>query len=140
MLFRTCCLALALIWMVGCGTLAKPWDFRMDQLADRPVIGRWTLQYIGGCAGRESEAIQVSRLDEAELVFDEFHLRRDSEGVFQGSADFIAPMPADGRDVIYRISYALHALEHGKFAGTETITEGGGAALDCPIQLVFAGA
>lgn len=106
--------------------------------AGRP--GSWRLQYTGGCAGREAEAIQVSRLGDEELMFDDFHLWRNTEGIFEGSADFIAPMPADGRDVIYTVSYALHALEEGKFAGTETITEDGGASLGCPIQLVFAGA
>ncbi|MCY4019563.1 MAG: hypothetical protein OXG39_09160 [Chloroflexi bacterium] len=140
MRYRFCCLALALIWVAGCGTLAKPSDFRIGQPADRPLIGRWTLEYTGGCAGREAEAIQVSRLDDEELVFDDFHLRRNREGIFEGSAEFIAPMPADGRDVVYIISYALHAREDDIFVGTETITEDGGASLGCPIQLVFAGA
>lgn len=102
--------------------------------------GRWTLVYTGGCAGRESEAIQVNRLDDAALAFGDFHLRRNAEGIFEGSADFIAPMPADGRDVVYTIAYALRLEDDGTFAGTESITEDGGESLDCPIQLIFVGA
>ena len=82
----------------------------------------------------------MSRLEAADLVFDGFHVRRDSEGIFQGSADFIAPMPADGRNVVYTVTYALQAFEDGRFAGTETITEDGGASLDCPVELVFVAA
>ncbi|MCY4070807.1 MAG: hypothetical protein OXG60_05880 [Chloroflexi bacterium] len=148
MLFRFCCLALAAIWIAGCGTMAIPVKTPLEKSSpiaiggdlERSRLGRWTLEYTGGCAGRESETIQVTRLDDAELVFDDFHLRRNSDGVFEGSADFIAPMPADGRDVVYTIAYALSLGDDGKFAGTESITEDGGESLDCSIQLVFAGA
>lgn len=136
MLFRFCCLALAAIWIAGCGTMAAAPEAKRQT----PRAGAWSLAYTGGCAGRESETIQVTRLDDAELVFDEFRLRRNTEGVFEGSADFIAPMPADGRDVIYTIAYALSLSDDGIFTGSESITEDGGESLDCPIQLVFAGA
>ena len=139
MLIRFCFLALAAIWVAGCGTMAMPIENRMDQPTRSPQVGRWTLQYTGECAGRESETIHVTELDDADLVFDDFHLRRSADGVFAGSSDFIAPMPADGRDVIYTISYAFRAVADGSFSGIEQITEGGGHSLDCPIELVFVG-
>lgn len=122
--------------LAGCGTMAAA----PESTAQRPRAGSWTLEYTGGCAGRESEPINISHLDDAELVFDDFRLRRNTEGIFEGSADFIAPMPADGRDVIYTIAYALRLSDDGSFTGSESITEDGGESLDCPIQLVFAGA
>ncbi len=148
MLFRFCCLALAAIWIASCGTMAIPVTTALEKSPPSALggdlegsgPGAWTLAYTGGCAGRESETIQVTRLDDAELIFDDFHLRRNTEGVFEGSAIFIAPMPVDGRDIPYEISYALRASDDGSFSGTETIVEGGGHSLDCPIQLVFAGA
>ena len=48
-------------------------------------------------------------------------------------------MPADGRDVIYTISYSLQEVDEDKFAGTEAITEGGGHSLDCPVELLYVG-
>lgn len=97
--------------------------------------GRWSLQYTGGCAGRESEPIDITRFDDDELHFDDFVLRHDEAGLYVGSADFIAPMPADGRDVVYTVTYSLRLEEDGKFIGTERITEDGGHSLDCPVEL-----
>ncbi len=102
-------------------------------------LGTWTLDYSGDCAGRDSESITVTRLDAEEMVFDGFHLRRDASDVFTGEAHFIAPMPADARDVLYTIAYALQRRADGAFVGSETITEGGGAALACLVELGFAG-
>ena len=139
MLFRFCHLTLAVIWLAGCGTMAKPSEFPMDQPRDRQKIGRWSLEYTGGCAGRESETIHLTLLDDETIVFDDFELRRNNDGVFQGRADFIAPMPADGRDVVYTIAFSLSIAEDGGFAGTELITEGGGQSLECPVKLVPGG-
>ena len=139
MLFRFCHLTLAVIWLAGCGTMAKPLEFPMDQPRDRPQIGRWSLEYTGGCTGRESETIHLTLLDDETIVFDDFELRRNSEGVFQGSADFIAPMPADGRDVVYTIAFSLSIAEDGGFAGAESITEGGGQSIECSVKLVPGG-
>ena len=46
-------------------------------------------------------------------------------------------MPVDGRDIPYEIRYVLRASDDGGFRGTETIIEGGGHGLACPIELVF---
>ena len=130
--------------LVACGTMAKPAPATLDKSPsismegdlERGRIGNWSLRYTGSCTGRESEPIEVTRLDDAELVFGDFHLLRDETGHYIGSADFIAPMPADGRDVVYTITYSLSLSEEGEFIGTETITEGGGHSLDCPVELV----
>ena len=118
---------------------ATPLVLQKIDSATHSQLGAWTLEYSGDCAGREAKRVQVRRLDGSELVFDEFQLRRADDGVFAGGADFIAPMPADGRDVSYRIAYALRRRGDGAFAGRETITEDGGAALGCPVTLTYAG-
>ncbi len=102
-------------------------------------LGAWTLAYTGGCVGRESETLLIRQLDETGIVFDEFELLRDETDEYVGSAIFIAPMPVDGRDIPYEISYALRAADDGRFSGTETIIEGGGASLGCPVELVYGG-
>ncbi len=80
------------------------------------------------------------RLDETAIVFDEFHLLRDEAGEYVGSATFIAPMPADGREIPYEISYALKFNETGGFSGSETIVEDGGQGIACPVELLFVSA
>ena len=105
-----------------------------------PRAGVWTQHYQGECAGRESERLHITRLDEGTIVFDEFELLRNEAGEYVGSAIFIAPMPVDGRDIPYEISYVLRASEDGGFRGAETIIEGGGHGLACPIDLVYEGA
>ena len=102
-------------------------------------VGRWLLEYDGPCSGRESESIAISQLDAAQMTFDGFHLRRNAAGQYEGSADFTASMPVDGRDIPYTIAYVLNRNEGGGFVGVESVTEGGGHALECPIALVFAG-
>ncbi len=104
-----------------------------------PQAGRWTLRYTGECAGREAEPLLITRLDEQELVFDDFHLERNERGDYVGSAIFIAPMPVDGREIPYEIAYALRPTAAGAFAGSETVTEGGGQSIACPIVLDFSG-
>ena len=136
-LIPICCL-------VGCGTMAKPAnpaasDSSLSEALGRGIAGRWSLEYTGGCTGRESETIHLTLLDDETIVFDDFELRRNNDGVFQGRADFIAPMPADGRDVVYTIAFSLSIAEDGGFAGTESITEGGGQSLECPVKLVPGG-
>ncbi len=104
-----------------------------------PRAGTWSLEYHGGCSGREAETLRITRLDETAIVFDDFRLLRDDEGDYSGSAIFIAPMPVDGREIPYEIIYTLSSRDDGGFAGTETIIEGGGHGLDCPVELVFLG-
>ncbi len=130
--------------LVACGTMAKPAPATLDKSPsismegdlERGRIGNWSLRYTGSCTGRESEPIEVTRLDDAELVFGDYHLSREETGAYLGSANFIAPMPVDGREIGYTISYRLRLDDEGKFVGTETITEGGGHSLDCPVELV----
>ena len=115
---------LALLALSACGTLA------------RQQTGPWTLHFKGDCAGRESEPIQVTRLDAAQLHFDDFSLHRDAADLYRGSANFIAPMPADGRDIIYTVSYSLRRETDSKLSGIQSITEGGGHSLPCPVELI----
>ena len=100
--------------------------------------GRWLLEYGGACSGREAEPIIISRLDAAQIAFDDFRLRLNDDGQYEGSADFIASMPVDGRDIPYTIAYTVRRGETGGFVGAETVTEDGGRSADCPIRLVFA--
>ena len=120
----------------SCGTMAPP----QTSTADRPRAGKWTQSYSGACADRESEQLWITRLDESAIVFDEFELRRNAAGEYVGSAIFSAPMPVDGRDIPYEIAYVLERNDTGGFSGSETIIEGGGHAIACPIELLFAGA
>ena len=106
----------------------------------RRAPGLWSLEYRGGCTGQEAERLQVTRLDTGEIAFDDFRLLRNEAGEFVGSATFFAPMPVDGRDIPYEITYALRASDDGGYVGTETIVEGGGHGLDCPVELVYIGA
>jgi len=119
--------------LTACGTMATP----PESEAVMPRAGLWMQEYTGECAGRESEILRISQLDETEIVFDEFHLQRNENGEYVGSAIFSAPMPVDGRDIPYEISYVLRASEASGFSGTETIIEGGGHGIACPIGLVF---
>ena len=77
-------------------------------------------------AGSESETLLITQLDEDAIVFDEFELLRNEAGEYVGSAIFIAPMPVDGRDIPYEITYVLRANGDGGFSGRETVVEGGG--------------
>lgn len=124
---------LLVIALSACGTMAPA------PKQDLPQAGSWTQQYTGGCAGRESESLLITQLDETTMVFDEFELLRNAAGEYVGSAIFVAPMPVDGRDIPYEIRYVLRASEAGGFSGTETIIEGGGHGIACPIELVFVG-
>lgn len=99
--------------------------------------GRWMLEYGGACRGREAEPITISRLDDAQIVFDDFRLRLNDDGQYEGGADFIASMPVDGRDIPYTIAYVVRRDGAAGFVGTETVVEGGGRSADCPIELVF---
>ena len=130
---------LVIAFLVSCGAMAPMPDAAPAQ-PQTPRTGKWSLGYSGGCTGREAEPLLITALDESQLVFDDFHLLRDEAGHYAGSADFIAPMPADGRDVVYTIAYRLSLNEDRTFVGTETITEGGGHSLDCPVALVYVGA
>ena len=104
-----------------------------------PRAGVWSLEYRGGCTGQEAETLQVTRLDESEIAFDDFQLLRNEAGEYVGRATFFAPMPVDGRNIPYEISYRLRVADEGGFAGVETIVEGGGHGLDCPVELIFIG-
>ena len=104
---------------------------------ESPGPGEWSLEYRGGCTGQEAEKLRITRLDESEIAFDDFRLLRNDEGEYSGSAIFIAPMPVDGREIPYEIIYTLSSSDDGGFVGTETIIEGGGHGLDCPVELVY---
>ena len=106
---------------------------------DSPRVGKWSLEYTGGCTGRESEPLLITRLDETEIVFDDFHLLRNEDGEYVGSAVYYASMPVDGREIPYEIAYVLKGTDAGSFVGTETVTEGGGQSLGCPIELHYSG-
>ncbi len=147
MAIRFFCLTLAAILVASCGTMASPATVPSESSPSAlgedsegaSRLGAWTLAYTGGCAGRESETLLITQLDETVIVFAEFELLRNETDEYVGSAIFIAPMPVDGRDIPYEISYALRASDDGRFSGTETIIEGGGAALACPVELVYGG-
>ena len=120
--------------LTGCGSVAPP----LAPAAEAARVGRWSLEYSGACSGREARPIHISQLDVSQVVFGGFRLRRNDDGQYEGNADFIAPMPVDGRDIPYTIAYVLSRDEAGGFVGTETVVEGGGRSADCPIWLVFA--
>ena len=122
-----------LLVLSACGTLAT----QPTQKPAAPKAGLWSQHYTGECAGQEAESLLITQLDETAIVFDEFELLRNAEGEYVGSAIFIAPMPVDGRDIPYEITYALKANDDGGFSGSETIVEGGGHGLGCPVELEF---
>ena len=126
-------LLIAILLATACGTMAP----LPESNATAPGPGLWSLRFSGECSGQEAESLRISQLDEAAIVFDEFELRRNEAGEYVGSAIFIAPMPVDGRDIPYEISYLLRASEDGGFSGTETIIEGGGHGIGCPIKLLY---
>lgn len=126
---------LVIAQLTACGTMALP-----ESNAKTPGPGMWTLAYSGECAGRESEPLRVTRLDESAIVFDDFELLRNEAGEYAGSAIFSAPMPVDGRDIPYEIRYVLRASDDGGFSGSETVVEDGGHSIACPIELLNGGA
>ena len=119
--------------LAGCGS-AVP---KAPTVTETARVGRWSLEYGGTCSGREAKLIHISQLDDSQVVFDDFHLRRNDDGQYKGNADFIASMPVDGRDIPYTIAYVVRRDGAGGFVGTETVVEGGGRSADCPIELVF---
>lgn len=127
------CVLFLFAQLSACGTMA-PMPASESQM---PRAGLWSLRFSGGCAGQEAESLLITRLDEDAIVFDEFELRRNETGEYVGSAIFSAPMPVDGRDIPYEISYELRATDAGGFVGTETIIEGGGHGIGCPVELVY---
>lgn len=127
-------LSIVALLFSACGTM-------QTELAPAgPRAGLWLLEYRGGCSGQGAERLQITRLDADEIAFDDFRLLRDAAGDYVGSATFFAPMPADGRNIPYEILYRLRAADDGGYVGTETIVEGGGHGLSCPVELIFAGA
>jgi len=122
------CVIFLLVLLAGCGTMLPP--------AAQP--GAWRLEYRGECAGREAEPLQITRIDERAIAFTDFLLEADAQQVYRGRARYIAPMPADGRDIAYTIDYALQANEHGGFTGEQVVIESGGHGLACPVELVAA--
>ena len=122
---------LVLLMLTACGTMAP------ESEPARPQAGFWTQAYTGECAARESETLLIAKLDETEIAFDDFRLLRNATGEYVGGAIFIAPMPVDGRDIPYEISYVLRASDAGGFSGTETVIEDGGHGIACPIELIF---
>lgn len=129
----TICFGLAAL-LTGCGTMTPSATTERETGAR---AGNWRLHYTGSCVGREAEPLLITQLDDAEMVFGDFHLLRDAAGAYIGSALFIASMPVDGREIPYEIAYALNATEAGGFAGTESVVEGGGHGITCPVELLF---
>ena len=129
-------LLIALLLATACGTMAPA----PTSQPESPQAGIWWQDFTGECAGQESEKLLITQLDEDAIAFDEFELRRNEAGEYVGSAIFIAPMPVDGRDIPYEITYALSANDDGGFSGTETIVEGGGHGIACPIEMEFVSA
>lgn len=129
-------LLIAILLATACGTMAPA----QSTARQEPKAGLWTLAYSGECAGRESEQLLVTRLDESAIVFDEFELLRNEAGEYVGSAIFSASMPVDGRDIPYEIAYVLKLNEAGGFIGRETVIEDGGHSIACPIELLYGGA
>jgi len=123
------------IALTACGTMAPA----PVSAPEAPKSGLWSLRFSGDCSGQEAETLLITQLGETAIVFDEFELLRNEAGEYVGSAIFIAPMPVDGRDIPYEISYVLRNSEDGGFVGTETIIEGGGHGIGCPVELVFVG-
>lgn len=115
------------ITLSACGTLVQP-------PATTVETGIWTLEYVGDCQAREAETIHITGLDEREIAFDDFRLLRDETGQYTGSANFIAPMPVDGREIGYIISYSLRPTADG-YAGQQLVVEGGGHGIGCPVRL-----
>lgn len=116
------------IALAGCGTM---------ETSPSPIplkAGIWTLEYVGDCQAREDETIHITDHDEREIAFDDFRLLRDETGQYTGSASFIAPMPADGREIGYIISYSLSPTADG-YAGQQLVVEGGGHGIGCPVRL-----
>lgn len=135
--------SLSVIWLSllallsACGTMAPSTPLATGDPVGRPATGAWTLEYTGGCAGREAERLEITQLDETAIAFGDFELLRNEAGEYSGTANRIAPMPADGREIGYTITYTLTATDAGGFAGTETVVEGGGHGLDCPVELRY---
>ena len=127
---------LSLLLLTACGTMAPP-SAPSERELDSPRVGKWSLEYTGGCTGRESEPLLITQLDETEIVFDDIQLLRSESGEYVGSVVYYASMPVDGREIPYEIAYVLKGTDGGSFVGTETVTEGGGQSLGCPIELVF---
>ncbi|MCY4465102.1 MAG: hypothetical protein OXE46_06165 [Chloroflexi bacterium] len=123
-------IALICLIVSGCGRLAIPLR------SPPPSAGIWTLDYVGDCQARESETIHITRLDEREIAFDNFRLLRDEKDQYTGSANFIAPMPVDGREIGYIISYSLSPEADG-FSGQQLVVEGGGHGIGCPVKLLY---
>ncbi len=128
---------LMLSLLSACGSMVPPSE--ANPQPDHPVAGRWSLEYTGSCTGREAESILITRLDQEEIVFDEFRLLPDEQGHYSGGANFIAPMPVDGREIGYSVAYQLSRTEDGGFIGSETVVEGGGHGIDCPVELRYIG-
>ena len=148
------CVLIVLGLLTACGSMA-PMPESFGEKSDPPRPGNWSLHYSGGCTGQEPESLRFIRIAELEIEFesaaqrntaslegerpDTFGLLRDAEGRYIGSADFIAPMPVDGRDIVYTIAYDLVATDSGGFVGTETFIEGGGQSIACPVELSYVG-
>ena len=115
--------------LAGCGSQA------LQLRAPTPGVGSWSLVYQGDCQAREAETVQITRLDEQEIAFDDFRLLREETGHYRGSANFIAPMPVDGREIGYIISYSLRPAADG-YIGQQLVVEGGGHGISCPVKLL----
>ncbi len=129
---------LLLILLGACGTM-QPAPTEAPAQLNLPRAGSWSLEYGGDCLGREAERVDITQLDESAIVFDDFQLLRSEAGEYAGSALFFAAMPVDGRNIPYEVAYALKISDAGRLVGTQTVVEGGGHGLACPVELIFLG-
>ncbi len=132
-------LGLVLMFMVSAcsGVFETPTPSPVPTEDSIAPSGSWSLEYTGVCEARESESLDITISDEGYIIFDDYTLMPDATGQYVGSSQFSTPMPADGRDVVFIITYRLTLESRTKFIGTETVEEVGKGQDPCPIQLVF---
>ncbi|GEM_PF-1166894 len=129
---------LMLLMLSACGdmsTLAPTIVPTADSIAPS---GSWSLAYTGDCEAREGESLDITITEDDEIVFDDYTLTLDDDGNYIGSAQFTTPMPVDGRDVVFVITYNLTQEDRTTFIGTETVEEVGKGEDPCPIRLTYA--
>ena len=101
--------------------------------------GKWSLSYMGDCSAREAESLDVTITEDGAIVFDDYTLTLNDDGEYVGSAQFTAPMPADGRDIVFITEYRLTQEDRTTFAGVQSVEEVGKGSEPCPVRLVYIG-
>lgn len=132
------CLVMVFL-LAACGSPSAPAPTLSPTDDSIAPLGIWSFEYSGDCSGRDAETIDITTLGEQEIVFDEFILVKSDDGDYVGSIESIAPMPADGRDIVFETLIEISQDDSTTFSGTETITETGKGSDACPIQIVYQG-